>query len=68
MQEGHVAEEGDAIVVLEAMKMEYTVRAPCAGKVMELRCFVGAQVEDGHALATIVPEAAAAAAWICILN
>ena len=60
MQDGDVAEEGDAIVVLEAMKMEHTVRAPCAGTVTDMRCFVGAQVEDGHALATIVPEAVAA--------
>lgn len=62
MQEGDAAEEGDAVVVLEAMKMEHTVRAPCAGTVTGLRCFVGAQVEDGHTLATIVPEAAAASA------
>lgn len=55
VKEGEIAEEGDAIVVLEAMKMEHTVRAPCAGTVTELRCFVGAQVEDGHSLATIVP-------------
>ncbi|KAL0045925.1 hypothetical protein WJX82_008659 [Trebouxia sp. C0006] len=62
VQEGDTAEEGDAVVVLEAMKMEHTVRAPCAGTVTDLRCFVGAQVEDGHTLATIVPEAAAASA------
>ena len=62
VQEGDVAEEGDAVVVLEAMKMEHTVRAPCAGTVTGLRCFVGAQVEDGHTLATIVPEAAVATA------
>ena len=62
MQEGDSAEEGDAIVILEAMKMEHTVRAPCAGIVTDLRCFVGAQVEDGHTFATIVPEATAASA------
>ncbi|KAL0041250.1 hypothetical protein WJX77_010412 [Trebouxia sp. C0004] len=62
VQEGDTAEEGDAVVVLEAMKMEHTVRAPCAGLVTDLRCFVGAQVEDGHTLATIVPEVADASA------
>lgn len=62
VQEGDTAEEGDAVVVLEAMKMEHTVRAPCTGTVTDLRCFVGAQVEDGHTLATIVPEVAAASA------
>ena len=59
VKEGEMAEEGDAIVVLEAMKMEHTVRAPCAGTVTELRCFVGAQVEDGHSLATVVPAGSA---------
>jgi len=61
VQDGDTAEEGDAVVVLEAMKMEHTVRAPCAGTVTDLRCFVGAQVEDGHTLATIVPVAATSA-------
>ena len=60
LKEGEVAEEGDAVVVLEAMKMEHTVRAPCAGVVSKLQCFVGAQVEDGHVLATIEPQAVAA--------
>ena len=60
MQEGETAEEGDAVVVLEAMKMEHTVRAPCAGLVSKLQCFVGAQVEDGYVLAIIEPQAAAA--------
>lgn len=60
MQEGETAEAGDAVVVLEAMKMEHTVRAPCTGVVSKLQCFVGAQVEDGHILATVVPQAAAA--------
>ena len=58
VKEGEIAEEGDAVIVLEAMKMEHTVKAPCAGTVTDLRCFVGAQVEDGHVLATVVPAAA----------
>ncbi len=60
VQEGDTAEEGDAVVV-EAMRMEHTVRAPCAATVTDLRCFVEAQREDGRSLASIVPEAAAAA-------
>lgn len=60
VREGETAEEGDAIIVLEAMKMEHTVKAPCAGTVTDLRCFVGVQVEDGHVLATVVPATAAA--------
>jgi 3-methylcrotonyl-CoA carboxylase alpha subunit len=54
-------QEGDPLVVVEAMKMEHTVRAPCAGTVAELHSFVDAQVEDGHVLAVVVPPQAAAA-------
>lgn len=52
-------EEGAPLVVVEAMKMEHTVRAPCAGTVAELHSFVGAQVEDGHVLAVVAAGAAA---------
>ena len=52
------AEAGDAVVVLVTMKMEHTVRAPCAGLVSKLQCCVGAQDEDGW----VVPQAAAASA------
>lgn len=59
IEEGGRAEEGDPVIVLEAMKMEHTVKAPCSGTVTDLRCFVGAQVEDGHVLATVLPTVAA---------
>lgn len=54
--------EGDPLVVVEAMKMEHTVRAPCSGVVAELHSFVGSQVEDGHMLAMVGPPTDAAAA------
>ena len=60
--QGAVVEEGEALVVVEAMKMEHTVRAPCAGTVAELHSFVDAQVEDGHVLAVVVAEDEAAVA------
>ena len=46
-------EEGDSLVVLEAMKMEHTVRAPCKGVVTGLAAMEGAQVSDGVTLAHI---------------
>jgi biotin carboxyl carrier protein len=34
---GDLIEEGDTIVVMEAMKMEILAVAPCSGKVVEIR-------------------------------
>ncbi len=62
MQDGDAVEEGTPLVVLEAMKMEHTVRAPCSGTVTDLAALPGAQVPDGAVLAVIAPEAAEAAA------
>lgn len=42
---GAQVEAGDPIVVVEAMKMEHTLRAPAAGKVSTVRVQVGAQVK-----------------------
>jgi acetyl/propionyl-CoA carboxylase alpha subunit len=50
---GQEVAAGAAIVVLEAMKMEHTVRAPEAGVVGEIKVAVGDQVADGALLGTI---------------
>jgi acetyl/propionyl-CoA carboxylase alpha subunit len=50
---------GDALVVLEAMKMEQVIRAPCAGRVAVLSASAGQQVEAGLVLAVIEEEGAA---------
>ena len=52
-KDGDCVEEGDSLVVLEAMKMEHTVRAPCKGVVTGLAAIEGAQVSDGVTLAYI---------------
>ncbi|MEV6641469.1 biotin carboxylase N-terminal domain-containing protein [Amycolatopsis sp. NPDC051371] len=44
---------GQALVVLEAMKMEHTVLAPIDGSVAELRVREGDQVDAGHVLAVV---------------
>ena len=51
--EGDVVGEHEALLVVEAMKMENEVRAPRAGTVRELRCTVGAQVDLGAPLCRI---------------
>ncbi len=42
--------EGDLLVVLEAMKMEYRLVAPRAGKVAEVGCREGELVDLGAVL------------------
>ena len=41
---GATVETGDPIVVVEAMKMEHTLRAPAAGVVKTIRTSTGSQV------------------------
>ena len=47
---GDVVEEGEPVIVVEAMKMEHTLRAPKAGTISEIRCAEGQQVEPNVAL------------------
>ena len=44
-----------ALVVLEAMKMEHTVRATAAGTVRAIHVAVGDQVDGDHVLAVVTP-------------
>lgn len=57
---------GAPLVMLEAMKMEHAVVAPCAGVVSGLSVVTGGQVTQGQLLARVTPttavEPAAAAA------
>jgi len=48
--EGEAVEAGQALMVLEAMKMEHTIRAPAAGDIDRVRYSVGEQVEEGAEL------------------
>ena len=50
---GDVVEEGDAIAVLSAMKMETVIPAPTAGTVERLLVVQGDKVEGDDLLATI---------------
>jgi propionyl-CoA carboxylase alpha chain len=46
---------GDAVVVLDAMKMEHAVAAPMPGTVAEVRVRAGDQVARGDVLAVVEP-------------
>jgi len=45
--------KGDALLVLEAMKMEHTLTAPFDGRVVELKAKAGDQVSEGVLLAKL---------------
>ncbi len=57
VEEGASVEKGAAILTLEVMKMEQTLRAPFAGIVKALKCKVGDIVAEGVELAEIEPKA-----------
>ena len=52
-QEGAKLEKGAAILTLEVMKMEQTLRAPYAGILRKLKCKVGDIVGEGDELAEV---------------
>ena len=55
VREGDAVEPGQALVIVEAMKMEHVVRAPRAGTVTAVRVRPGAQVDSGAIVAEIGP-------------
>ena len=59
INEGDVVEQGQLLLILEAMKMEHRITAPIAGTVTKLLVTEGVQVANGEML--IVLEALAAA-------
>lgn len=46
---------GDLVVVMEAMKMEYSLKAEVNGEIMAISCAPGDQVSLGQVLAKIQP-------------
>jgi 3-methylcrotonyl-CoA carboxylase alpha subunit len=57
-EEGATLEKGAAILTLEVMKMEQTLRAPFAGVLKKIKCKVGDIVQEGVELAEVEPAAA----------
>jgi biotin carboxyl carrier protein len=56
-KEGAFVKKGDPIAILEAMKMEHVVYAPCSG-IVKVFCTEGSTVSDGTKLAEVAPTAA----------
>lgn len=53
VEQGQPVEAGDALLVVEAMKMQNELKAPKAGTVVELRVAAGATVNAGDTLAVV---------------
>jgi 3-methylcrotonyl-CoA carboxylase alpha subunit len=54
--EGQAVERNQPLMVIEAMKMEHTLRAPAAGKVTRLKVAKGDQVVEGAEVVTVHDE------------
>jgi urea carboxylase len=52
---GATVHRGDPIIIVEAMKMETPLNAPCDGVLTALYCATGTLVEPGQTLAAITP-------------
>jgi biotin carboxyl carrier protein len=50
---GDAVAAGDAVIVLESMKMEIPVEAPRAGKVREIKVAEGQTVQEGETVAVL---------------
>jgi urea carboxylase len=56
VEEGAAVKQGDPLVVVESMKMEFAVLAPCDGRVHRIFCHEGGQVAAGQDLLVLVSE------------
>ena len=50
---GEVVVVEEVILVIESMKMEIPVEAPCAGRIAEIRVAEGEAIEEGAVLVVI---------------
>jgi propionyl-CoA carboxylase alpha chain len=57
VETGDEVEAGEVLLVMEAMKMEHSLRAPHSGTITEVDCTPGDQVEAGAVLVVVEEEA-----------
>jgi acetyl-CoA carboxylase biotin carboxyl carrier protein len=50
---GDSVDEEEVILIIESMKMEIPVEAPCSGRLAEMRVVEGDAIEEGAILAVI---------------
>ena len=55
-QIGETVTKGQVLVVMEAMKMEYTLQVDVDGRVGEVNATVGANVPQGAILIKVIPQ------------
>jgi acetyl-CoA carboxylase biotin carboxyl carrier protein len=53
VEPGTIVSEGDVLMILESMKMEIPVEAPCSGTVVSVLVAPDSQIQDGDLLAVI---------------
>ncbi len=56
VEEGAEVKQGDPLVIVESMKMEFAVLAPCDGRIHKVFCREGGQVSAGQDLLVLVSE------------
>jgi len=56
VQVGDLVKQGDVVVIVESMKMEISVLAPCSGKVTQVLCQAGSTVAAGQNCLVITQE------------
>lgn len=55
-QKGDTVAQGEAIMVMESMKMEIPIESPVSGRVGEISVAQGDSVNEGEVVATVVGE------------
>ncbi len=56
VEAGAAVKKGDPLVIVESMKMEFAVMAPCDGRIHKVFCREGGQVSAGQDLLVLVSE------------
>ena len=53
VQPGQLVQEDECLLIVESMKMEIPVAAPCAGRVVSILVAEGDDVTEGQEVATV---------------